>query len=415
VATVRKGFTKTRKNREYNRPGPKPNPHSNTNFILGERHIRVSLAIQDKLSREQCTWHTSKHGGLRKSYSRTTCCTGKMCLRDFRDQAGGSEELAGLVSVYRRYYHSLDFDKQRMWWSEHTDYTGYDVIADGGVLRRGNKYHTHWVENINMMRTRLAAVKNSDVLRPVPITAYQPVCQKFLLFLIAGNHNTKDQHELRKNAFTGLEAVAPEDLDCNIGNLRSPRSPTCDPEGIRQDKTASVRIWLEHQGSLSLMNPTDNYSVLPYRSCSETHAHYVYDQEEKLGKAWAASAFDAMLDSRRGLSTHKPRQHDAEEVNDAEEVMADSSDGEEVMADPDGEEGKENPDGQEDELMRCLGADPSQEEEDAAIAREKVHNAKIYRYGNRHCGKLRAERPEDNTVSSYSHFNRIWRSDEKLN
>jgi hypothetical protein len=232
VANVRKGFSKSRKNREYTRPGPKPNPHSNTNFILGERHIRLSLDIQDKLSLAQCTWPTSKHGGLRKSYSRTTCCTGIMCLRDFRDQAGGSEALAGLVSTYRRYYHSLDFDKQRMWWSEHTDYTGYDVIADGGVLRRGNKYHTHWFENINMMRTRLAAVKNSDVLRPVPITAYQPVCQKFLLFLIAGNHNTKDQHQLRKNAFTGLEAVTPEVLDCNIGNLRSPRSPTCDPEGI---------------------------------------------------------------------------------------------------------------------------------------------------------------------------------------
>jgi hypothetical protein len=388
VANVRAGFSKARKNREYSRPGPKPVANSITNTRADARQIRLTLAIQDKLQLDQCTWHTSKHGGKRKCNSNTTCCYNKMCLREFREQAGGSQEMAAIVSAYRRYYHSLDYDKQRMWWSEHTDFRGYDVVADGGHLRRGHRYHTHWVENIELMRKRLATVNESDVLRPLPSTAFMPVCQNFLLFLIAGNHNTKDQQALRQNVFTGVEPVAPEDLDCNIANMRSPRSPTSDPEGHRQDKTAGVRLWLEHQGSLSLMNPTDNYSVLPYRSCAETHAHYVYEQEASLDKPWAASAFDAMLDSRRKFGVVQEDQHHAENAGN---------------------------EAQEDSVLRCLGADPSREEEDAEIEREKVRNAKIYRYGNRHCGKLDAGKPEDSKVSSYSHFNKIWRSDDKLN
>jgi hypothetical protein len=53
-------------------------------------------------------------------------------------------------------------------------------------------------------------------------------------------------------------------------------------------------------------------------------------------------------------------------------------------------------------------------EEDAIIAHDKAKGKKKFRYGNRACGLLNEERPQDDQVASLSHFNRIWRDDSEL-
>ena len=373
-----------RKNREYTKPGPRPNPNSKTNNMLAVRKTSVRLKAEDKLTLEQCTWATSNHGGKLKARSNFTCCTRRDCYRCFRSDAGGAAELAMLVCSYRRYYHSLDYEKQRLWWDEHTSYTGYDVVEAGGLLKKGGHYHKTCVEDYKTMRRRLAATETSDVFRPVPSSCYQPVCQSFLLFLVAGHHNTKDQHAIRKHAFNLTAEAKPEDLDVSIPSVRSVMNRGADPNGVRHDKTAIARLWLHRQGELSLMDPGEDFSILPYRSCSETHAHYVFSRESDLEKPWASSAFEAMLDARRGFSP----------------VPGEGGDDSDEFTDLT----------QERSVLSLLTPD----EEDKEMEKEKIYRKKQYRYGNKQCGKIDPARPEDAAIASMSHFNKIWREDTTL-
>jgi len=56
----------------------------------------------------------------------------------------------------------------------------------------------------------------------------------------------------------------------------------------------------------------------------------------------------------------------------------------------------------------------SREDEDEELKREKLKRSKKHRYGNRLCGKLNPDRPEDVNIASHSHFNKIWRFDSEL-
>ena len=332
------------------------------------------------LSLAECTWATSNHGGLRRTSGKNNCCTRIGCCGNFAAAAGSTAELAMLVSSYRKYYHSLDYNQQRLWWEEHSDYKGYELFANDVPLKKGSRTHKTWVENYETMRTRLATANESEVLRPVPDSAFMPTCQKFLCFLVAGHHDTMDQHAIRKHAFAAPDGAMPEDLDASIPSARSQMNRGADPDGVRHDKTALVRLWLMDQGTLSLMDPGADHSILPYRSCAETHAHYVFSRESELGKPWASTVFEALLDARRGFRDEEKEDDDRADLS------------------------------QENYVLHEL----QPEDEDAAAANEKLERKKKFRYGNRFCGKLDDSRPEDSRIASLSHFNRIWREDEEL-
>ena len=399
LASLRKGFVKERKKTITYNPGPNPNPNSKTRKLRAKQRLSMNQRLAEKMTLGECVWKTSKQGGLRKSQSVVSCCTRKDCYRDYAEQAGGKMDFAILVSSYRKYYHSLNYDQQRQWWDEHTTYTGYDVVAAGGTLKRNGAYHQTRCENVAIMKSRIATARPTDTMRPVPDSAFVPVCSKFLVFLTAGNHNTKDQHAIRRNAFNGPTPAEPEDLDVSLKSVRSARSPGDDKNDVRADKTAHVRLWLEHQGNMSLMDPSEDYSILPYRSCAETHAHYVYDEECDLGKPWAPDSFEAMFDARR--DSKKPssvREMDSQEAALMEDLG--------VLEDDPAAGGcdAEHADAEDDE----------KDEDDVILRREKRNRSKKYRYGNRMCGMLNEDKPEDPIVCSYSRFNTIWREDDKL-
>ena len=82
-------------------------------------------------------------------------------------------------------------------------------------------------------------------------------------------------------------------FDCSIPSQRSPK--------IKKKTTTSstnkelVWAWLEAQGSLALTNPGDDFCVLPYRLCLDTHAHFIMERELCMGKPWAANVLQESL------------------------------------------------------------------------------------------------------------------------
>lgn len=80
--------------------------------------------------------------------------------------------------------------------------------------------------------------------------------------------------------------------------------------------------WLEEQGGLALTNPGDDFSVLPYRSCLDTHAHFIMEREICLGKPWAA---EAMKESLRPSSRPDPV-HEGERQEMLEEEVDEAMD-----------------------------------------------------------------------------------------
>jgi len=252
------------------------------------------------------------------------------------------------------------------------------------------------------MKARLASCRADETMHPLPEDAWQPVCTNFLVFLTAGHHDTKDQHSIRKHVFNHAphtQGCEPESLDVSLAGVRSAKKP-----GINDNaKKTDVTVWLADEGKLALTNPSEKYSVLPYRSCADTHAHYIFDREKELGKPWATDVFARVLEERTR--------------NDERLARARRDRREQGQAD-------DNEDAQEDEVLLQLqeahahvhnvqDADTDEEEEERVREKEKT-NRKKYRYGNIMCGLKDPERPEDPSLAYYSTFTKTWREDKHL-
>jgi hypothetical protein len=109
----------------------------------------------------------------------------------------------------------------------------------------------------------------------------------------------------------------------------------------------------------------------------------VFERENDFGKPWAEDVFEAMREA-----SHTSKRDDAGHVRQQEAAVS--------------------------EALHDLEGQLSREGEDAEMGAKFIKNMKCFRYGNRMCGKLSDDRPEDPRVSSYSHFNKTWRTDEKL-
>jgi hypothetical protein len=394
LANVRKGCIAKRPDRTKSKPGPKPNPKSKRSLLKVKRSAAKILCLEEKLSIKQCIWRTSNHGGQRRCNSEVRCCVKGDCYRQYREAAGGGPALAGIIMQYRKYYHSLTYDGQREWWNDHTLYTGYAAFEasaqteDDRTLRRGGRYHSSRCEIFASMRSSLATTKPDDKLRPCEDSKMRPVCSKFLQFVVAGHHDTKDQHSIRKHVFSVGSKVTPEDLDVGIPSKRSQKSPPKNKDAFA--KKVDVTNWLFDQGQLSLLDPADGYAVLPYRSCADTHAHYIFDQEVSLNKPWAAEVQSRAL---RARGTHDQADECVESRRISQlDTGACAGDDEHI----------------EDE---SAATDIEQEE---AILQKEHRERKLYRYGNRLCGLKSEDRPEDPNLATLSYFNKVWRQDPLL-
>ena len=400
LASVRDGCIAKRPNRSKGKPGPKADPNSQRSLLKVKRKAAKILNMEEKLSLSQCIWKKSNHGGARRCNSAVRCCAKQDCYRMYREAAGSGDDLAGVIMQYRKYYHSLSYDNQRNWWDEHSLYTGYAAFEasapeeDNRTLRRNRRYHSSRCESFESMRSRLAATKSDEKLRPCDDSSMRPVCSKFLQFLVAGHHDTKDQQAIRKHVFSVDSKACPEDLDVGLASNRSPKSPPKNKDAFA--KKVDVTNWLFDQGKLSLLNPDDGYSVLPYRSCADTHAHYIFDQEVTLDKPWA---LDAQAQAIHARST-------------SEQLAADSSDCVESRA-VDQLDIQGCPTSEDEEIANDDDAVTEAQREKAVLEKERRERKK-YRYGNRLCGLKSEDRPEDPDLASQSYFNKVWRGDPKL-
>ena len=378
-----------RADRTNTTPGPKINPLCARNVLEAKQKKNKILSIERKLSLKECTWQFSAHGGQRKYNKSTTCCSGKDCYRKFRKAAPNDAEWAHLVSNYRKYYHSLNNDKKRQWYDEHAIFKGYKKVAEGQTLKKNHQLYDLRCENYETMHTRITHATPEDTLRPVPDESCWVeggVCSRFIEWLVAGHHDTKDQYAIRKAAFAGKKPAEPEDFDCSIPSQRSPNEKK---DNDKQYKQGIAMAWLEEQGSLALTNPGEDFCVLPYRSCLDTHAHFIMERELCMGKPWARGVLEESLNP-------SPREEPANE-SEANERLEEEVD--EAM----------------DEVHHLHhpwnGHDSDAEEEQE---RKAVQQRKKYRYGNRLCGLKTSERPEDPSLCTLSYFNKIWRVDTKL-
>ena len=357
------------------------------NVLLAKQKKNKIVTLATKFSLLQCTWQHSSHGGKRKHNKTTYCCKDKDCYRKFRKAATSDADWAHLVSDYRKYYHSLDADQKRQWYDEHSIYSGYKIVEEGGILKKNIKLYDLRCENYETMRQRIlqAQINPNDTMRPVQADTWVAVCSRFIVWLVAGHHDTKDQHYIRKEAHQGRKQAVPEDFDCSIPSERSPNEKK---DEDKQYKQGIARCWLEEQGGLALTNPGDDFSVLPYRSCLDTHAHFIMEREICLGKPWAA---EVMKESLRPSSLPDPV-HEGE----AQEMFEEEVD--EAM----------------DEFKHGHPWEEHDSDQEEAEEKKALRHIKKYRYGNRLCGLKTSERPEDPSLCSHSYFNKLWRRDPKL-
>jgi hypothetical protein len=400
LAVLRKGCIAPRENRSQGVPGPVPRPDCQTNTLKRKRRTNKKLKLQEKLRISECKWRTSTHGGKRAKNSDIICCERKDCYRKFRTAAGNSDELAGVVLQYRKYYHSLDKDQKRMWWDEHTIYDGYARYERDGVLRRGVPYHSTRCENFQTMRNRLASCRPDEAMRPIGEDAWVGVCTNFLVFLTAGHHDTKDQHYIRKHVFNQAphsKGAEPESLDVSLPSVRSGKR-----SGINDnEKKIDVTIWLTDEGKLALTNPDDNYSVLPYRSCADTHAHYIFEREKQMGKPWATLVFARALEEREKAERARRDEH----IEDDEDDNIEAAELEML---------RELEDAHAHVHGAAADGDATDEDEEERVHAKQKKARKKYRYGNRACGLKDPERPEDPKLAFMSYFNKTWRQDKHL-
>jgi hypothetical protein len=287
LAVVRKGCIQGQERtsaKDRKKPGRVPDPNSETTKLKALRTAKATNKLLNTLELTSCIWNESRQGGQRKENLEFTCCDGRDCYRNYRKAAGGGNELGVTISALRKYYHSLDYDNRRQWWADREHYEGYNKE---GPIRRHSKLSTFFCEPYSELVHKLASTKGDELLKPVNPHTCVHVCSKFMQFICGGNHNTKDQNAVRRHAFSSPEGATPEDLDANLGSVRSHYERKT---GNRSGQTAvDVRAWLHEEGQLAIVDPADNFSVLPYRTCQSTHAHYVAEREEELGVSWIKS------------------------------------------------------------------------------------------------------------------------------
>ena len=202
IAVVRKGCIQGQERtsaKDRKKPGRQCNPDSTTAKLKTLRAETATFKLLSKLELTSCIWDQSRQGGKRKDNLEFTCCPGRDCYRNYRAAAGGKNELALTISALRKYYHSLDYDARRQWWADRENFDGYNTENQ---IRRHTKLSTFFCEPHSELVRKLAETKGDEVLKPVNPHTCVHVCSKFMQFMCGGNHNTKDQHAIRKNAFS---------------------------------------------------------------------------------------------------------------------------------------------------------------------------------------------------------------------
>jgi hypothetical protein len=337
-----------------------------------------------------------------------TCCKKKDCYRVWRDQAQTDLEFSVFVRDYRRYYHGLSEDNKRLWWAEHTDYQGYDKHQAGMHLKRHGRNFKYRFEPYATMKTNLATVLQSSLkMPPVRPESMQGVCNAFCCFMVAGHHDVLYQNAIRRHAYSKEAGAQPEDFDPRLGAVRAVRK---DAGGGTDSKTHHARVWLQEQGKLALLDPSEDIAILPFRTCQATHEHYILDHEHKAGKPWAVY----------NPNPPEPKENTGLESEDGDDGSDSDDDGywssvsgNDQQADDDNDlEADDDNDSEENLRRRLLRA---AREKRALFEEERERKRKLkYRYGNPACGVRDPSRPEDPQLASYSTFNRAWRKDESL-
>ena len=420
LAVVRKGCVKGRERtseKDKRKPGRSCNPDSKTAKLKAVRAETATYKLLDKLQLPSCIWSESRQGGKRKDNLEFTCCANKDCYRKYRQAAGGKHELASTISTLRKYYHSLDYDNRRQWWADREIFDGYNT---NNPIRRHSRLSTFFCEPHSELKRKLAETQGNEILKPVNQHTCVHVCSKFMQFICGGNHNTKDQNAIRKHAFSSPTGASPEDLDANLGSVRSPYERKT---GSFAGQTAvNIRSWLHEEGQLAIVDPADDFSVLPYRTCQSTHAHYVAEREEQAGVEWVRNTEQRLA---------RAWEEDNKIFEDGVEREIERRVAEKMAEERKNSEGKEECKcGQPVELPPGLGGDESDDgfnirrrlssdeekntdEEDELMYERKRAKVK-YRYGNKELGPVDPNMPEIEGIAALSTFNAIWRSDDHL-
>ena len=429
LAVVRKGCIQGQdrtSKKDRKKPGRKPDPDSKSAKLRKQRAANKTAKLVAKLAHSACIWDRSKQGGKRKQNLEHTCCESLDCYRTYRTEAGGRDELANTISSLRKYYHSLDYDSRRQWWAGRENYEGYNKE---GKLERHARLSTFFCEPYNELVNKLAETKGDEQLKPVNEHTCVHVCGKFMEFICGGNHNTKDQHAIRKHAFSSPDGATPEDLDSNLSNVRSQYERKTG--NFSGQITTDVRSWLSEEGAMAIVDPADDFAVLPYRTCQSTHAHYVSDREAQKGVPWVQSTEERLV---RAWDADK-KTYDVEieleierriqERLQQEEKGANGVHGEGKCCNHGHGEGKQEdpPPGvqviESEEGLHIRSAlssgeeEMSTDEEDARMFRRKQAKVK-YRYGNKELGPVDPNMPEVEGIASMTTFNMAWRSDDRL-
>ena len=384
IANVRKGCIIGRQTLldEHKTPGPKKRANAKRNTRKQGQLQRAREALAKKLDLPNCVWRTSKFGGKRTSNDTYTCCN-KKCNKQFEDLAGSKQMAASYISQYRNYYHSLDNDKKRLFWDDHTYYEGYTKHLEGGELRKHARHFTYLLEPFQLMSKQLQrACFSKEVFAPMPKDQLNVVCQRMLVFATAGHNDTANQHSIRKAFHADGGSVPPEQLDCGIPNQRS------EYKDRPQPKADTARLWVHDQGKLALLDPTKDVSILPFRTVQSAHAFYIFSHEYASGKEWVPNALEAWKLAEDGV---------AEDVScEPEDQVAQECDLEELANLP-------------------WDADIDAEEEEKAAQRARNQKKQVkFRYGNKRCGPTDPNKPEDDQLATYSYFAKVWRADETL-
>jgi hypothetical protein len=117
-----------------------------------------------------------------------------------------------------------------------------------------------------------------------------PICQKYMHFLTATCDDVWRQRAVvvsaKFRAKNGGRALGAQDYDPMIPCVRAKYTPRA------AEKSQNIREFLSFYLTVGLACPDSSTVVLPFRSCMETHVHFVHLQEQRARCSWAEGAFE---------------------------------------------------------------------------------------------------------------------------
>ena len=275
-------------------------PESARQVGIVERDRKKTQKTEILTSIDECTWRTSKKGGLRADNHLEVCCINRMdtCngLETWLDQSTSlnkQSDVATTVGAVRRYVKSLDTVAFRQFLTQYTYFRsrGYDAAdaAGNSQIRKASKTYDYYLPRLDWLKERLeAAATTGQVMSPPTTDSIYSVCSRWFYFVLGVCTDRVHDAGLKKALYQSSAFAPARDLDVGVVANRKQYKK----ENRESLQKKHVIAWLLELASISEQLPNAARGerpvvVLPTRTVQATHRLYVVDSEAQLGASWA--------------------------------------------------------------------------------------------------------------------------------